>query len=89
MSEQCRLLCGIIKDEALIYQLSEAEVDDIREDRLFKFLCMDAVENDKKWTFYDDEETEAFIDISDVVLHELLAELAADIANFGTPNGSI
>lgn len=58
-------LCGIFHEKEFSYNIGEYEAAQLREDRLCKMLAKDLVENEPRWLFYDDQETQILVQASD------------------------
>ena len=58
--------CGIIVEREEMQEIlgNEMLLEDVKQDRLTKMLQKDIIEDDPKWLFYDDEEVEVIVDLS-------------------------
>jgi len=62
--------------------ISEEYVQQVHEDRLSRMLAGDLMEGEERWVFYDDEETEILVEISNAVYTELLIEVIESLFDF-------
>ncbi|CAD8064646.1 unnamed protein product [Paramecium primaurelia] len=60
-------------------QLDQETIAQIREDRLYRMLTLDIIDNEDKWTNYDEETTEISIDLSDLLFDYLIEEVAYEM----------
>lgn len=81
--EYCSYVCGLLvdKEESLVgnARLSEDYLQQIKEDRLSRMLATELIENEERWLFYDDEETEVLVELSNSVYKMLLTETVQEI----------
>lgn len=74
--ECCSYMCGILvdKEESVFgnQKVSENYVSQIREDRMSRMLANELTENEEKWAFFDDEETEAQLELASAIELALL-----------------
>lgn len=47
-------------------------MDQVQEDRLSRMLAQDLVEGEERWIFYDDEETELLVEISNIIFYNMI-----------------
>ncbi len=68
MVELSTTYCGlIIQKEELGNSITEEYVAQVHEDRLSRMLASDLLEGEERWIFYDDEETEILVEISNAL----------------------
>ncbi|CAK73691.1 unnamed protein product (macronuclear) [Paramecium tetraurelia] len=60
-------------------QLDQETIAQIREDRLYRMLTLDIIDNEDRWTNYDEETTEISIDLSDLLFDFLIEEVAYEM----------
>ncbi|CAD8148490.1 unnamed protein product [Paramecium octaurelia] len=60
-------------------QLDQETIAQIREDRLYRMLTLDIIDNEDRWTNYDEETTEISIDLSDLLFDYLIEEVAFEM----------
>ena len=74
--ECCSYMCGILvdKEESVFgnQKVSENYVSQIREDRMSRMLANELTVNEEKWAFFDDEETEAQLELASAIELALL-----------------
>ena len=58
---------------------SQEYLDQVQEDRLSRMLAQDLVEGEDRWIFYDDEETELLVEISNSVYYEVVWEFINEL----------
>lgn len=51
----------------------------MHEDRLSRMLASDLLEGEERWIFYDDEETEILVEISNAIYTEVLIEVVEEL----------
>lgn len=56
-------------------QVDEEQLQLIREERLSKMLTQEILENDEVWVDYEAEEAQVKIDIADMILEQIMAEI--------------
>jgi hypothetical protein len=56
-------------------QVDEEQLQQIREERLSKMLTQEILENDQVWVDYEAEEAQVKIDIADMILEQIMAEI--------------
>ncbi|CAD8059117.1 unnamed protein product [Paramecium primaurelia] len=61
------------------FQLDQETIAQIREDRLYRMLTLDIIDNEDRWTNYDEETTEISIDLSDLLFDHLIEEIAFEM----------
>lgn len=59
----------------MVNSINEEYIKQVHEDRLSRMLANDLIEAEDRWVFYDDEETEILVEISNALYTELLIEL--------------
>lgn len=75
--------CGLILDSEDIGAVdSEDYLQQVQEDRLSRMLASDLLDNQPQWQFYDDEEAEILIEISNVLYRELLFQVLQELIDF-------
>ena len=83
VTEYCSYVCGLLvdKEESLVgnARLSEEYLEQIKEDRLSRMLATDLMENEERWLFYDDEETEVLVEVSTAIYSILLKEATMEV----------
>lgn len=83
VGEYCSYVCGLLvdKEESLVgnARLSEDYIESIKEDRLSRMLATDLMDNEERWLFYDDEETEVLVDISTAIWFILVKEAGVEL----------
>lgn len=69
--------CGLMVDTTELISSVENEeyLQQVQEDRLSRMLASDLIESEERWHFYDDEEAEILIEISNVIYRELVFEM--------------
>lgn len=76
MVELSTTYCGlIIEKEDMASGINDEYIKQVHEDRLSRMLANDLIEAEDRWVFYDDEETEILVEISNALYTELLIEL--------------
>lgn len=83
VAEYCSYVCGLLvdKEESLVgsARLSEEYLEQIKEDRLSRMLATDLMDNEERWLFYDDEETEVLVEISTAIYAILVKEASMEL----------
>jgi hypothetical protein len=69
MGELSTTYCGLIieRDDMNGLQGKEDYIQSVQEDRLSRMLATDLMECEPRWMFYDDEETEILIEVTNVL----------------------
>lgn len=78
------MMCGLIKDKedsliGNIRLMNLEKIELIREERLFRFLCFEAVEMEKKFTNYTMDEVYSLVDCSEAVFETLIEEAILEL----------
>lgn len=77
-------MCGFIADKEDCNlrnnpNVTQAYIDQIRDDRLSRLLANELDESEEKMLFIDDEETEILVEVGQAVLQTLLAEACREL----------
>jgi hypothetical protein len=74
--------CGLIVEKEEMVNISEDYIQQVHEDRLSRMLAADLMEGEERWVFYDDEETEILVEVSNAVYTEILIEVIESLYEF-------
>lgn len=76
--------CGLIIDSDQIGPTTgnQEYLQQVQEDRLSRMLANDLLDSEPRWQFYDDEEAEILIEISNIIYREILFEMLEWICEF-------
>lgn len=83
MLELSATYCGLIVEREEMSSISGEYMEQVHEDRLSRMLAGDLIENEDRWVFYDDEETEILVELSNAVYLELVIEVIEAVCRLG------